>query len=191
MLEDIKRQICEVMRMLYLKNLITSLAGNISVRVDNRVLMTPSRKLKFLLEPNDIVVLDLETGQIIEGPKPSIEMNMHLEIYRRRPDIKAVVHVHGVLAPVMWRELLSELDAVKDVEYELLGINICVVERLPPGSIELAYAVATNIEKGCSVAILDGHGLVAVGRDLAEAIERVEYVENMFKRALAKTLLNH
>ncbi len=185
----LKKMICEIMKMLYLKGLITPLAGNISYRIsDNRILITPSRRIKYLLETDDIAVVDID-GNHIEGPKPTSELKLHLEVYRRARDAKAVVHIHGVVAPVFAEEFFDKL--VKDLEsHRLLDNRICIAPVLPPGSTELAMYVGNLVEKNCRAIILEKHGVVGIGSTLEEAVELVELVELTYKRTLIKEMLH-
>ena len=183
----IRELMCEYMRLAYLKGLITPLAGNMSYRVSSsRILITPSRMPKFALRPSDIAVIDIE-GRHLEGPRPSSEMWMHIEVYRRG-DWRAVVHVHGLVAPVAGRYLLSDL--YRNLEAELRGIRVCIVPELRPGSMELAKAVGNACVEGCSAVVLDRHGIVAWGHSLEEAMEIAELVEALYRSTLVRKLLD-
>jgi len=100
---------------------------------------------------------------------------MHVAIYKRRPDVGAVVHTHDVLPTVLADgidpSVLSEAEAY-------LGSGIAVVPYIQPGTAELAEAVASALERS-NVAVLKRHGLVAVGRDLAEAVNRIEVAADL------------
>ena len=179
----IAEKICMAMRMLYLKGLITPLAGNISVRVDSRILVTPSAKLKFALQPEDIVEVDLQ-GRVLRGDKPTSELPMHLGIYRVCKECRAVVHIHGVYAPLLRQEDIALLPMDVELEY-VLRPRICFVHTKPPGSTELASAVVKEVSSGCSVVILERHGIVAVGNSLELALELAEAIELAAKRMLS------
>ncbi len=187
--DDLRVVMCEAFRYLYLKGLITPLAGNASARISERyALITPSRKIKFLLRPSDIALIDIETGRLLEGPKPSSEYRMHVAIYRCRSDVKAVIHVHGVYAPILARELAEE--PPMDTEGRRMGLRICFVPEVEPGSEELANAVAERVcRDGCDAIVLENHGIVAVGKSFSEALEIAELIEVYARRLLAKKLI--
>lgn len=179
-------EVCEVMRYLYISGLISSLSGNVSIKLDgNRIAITPSGKIKFLLRPEDISIVSIN-GQHLGGPKPSIEVEMHISAYSSCLDCRSVVHVHGLFSPV----LAGVLDPVIDLELKAFGVRICYVTELPPGSKELAKSVSKAISSGCNAVVLKNHGIVGVGRSLGEAVEVVEAVEKSFKRSLILRVLN-
>ena len=184
--EDPIAELCEVMKYLYLKDLISALSGNASVRLrDGKVAVTPSGKAKFLLRPEDVSIVTLD-GDHVAGPRPSIELWMHLYAYRNCDWCGAVVHVHALLAPLF----AGLIEPVADAEARAFGIRLCYVEDLPPGSKELAEAVGRAVAEGCNAVVLKNHGIVGTGRSLAEAVEVVEAVEKSFKKALALSLVS-
>jgi L-fuculose-phosphate aldolase len=161
--------------LLYLRGHLTLLSGNVSMRVGDEVLITPTSRPKPFLTPEELVWIDLD-GRVLRGSlKPTSEWRMHVAIYRRRPDVGAVVHTHDVLPTVLADgidpSVLSEAEAY-------LGSGIAVVPYIQPGTAELAEAVASALERS-NVAVLKRHGLVAVGRDLAEAVNRIEVVADL------------
>lgn len=179
-------ELCEAMRYLYVKGLISALSGNASIRLDeSRIAITPSGRIKFLLKPDDVSVVTIR-GEHLSGPRPSVEVGMHIGIYASCPSCGSVVHIHGLLSPVL-AGLLSPLE---DLELKAFGVKVCYVDELPPGSRELAEAVSSAVATGCKAVVLRGHGLVGVGRSLGEALEVVEAVENSFKRSLVLRILS-
>ncbi|MEM4866968.1 MAG: class II aldolase/adducin family protein [Sulfolobales archaeon] len=185
-LSDPLEELCQAMRYLYLKGLITALSGNASVKLDEtKIAITPSGKTKFMLTPKDISVVSLD-GRHLAGPRPSIETEMHIGIYLNCPDCGSVVHIHGLFTPV----LAGLLSPVEDLELKTFEVRICHVGELLPGSKELARAVSSAVASGCKVVILKNHGVVGIGKSLGEALEVVEAVENSFKRSLTLHILN-
>ncbi|RLG76156.1 MAG: hypothetical protein DRO12_04680 [Thermoprotei archaeon] len=101
--EKVAKQICNTLKMFYLKGLITPLTGNISVRLGDIILVTPSSfrptiRLKYELNPEDLVEVDLD-GNVIKAGHPTTELPVHLAIYGECEKCKAVVHIHGVYSP--------------------------------------------------------------------------------------------
>ena len=91
----LREELCQVCRLLYDRGYVVGHDGNVSVRLgEGCLLITPSGVSKGRLEPDMLVVCDLE-GRVLEGDRyPSSEMAMHLLIYQERPDVGAVVHAH-------------------------------------------------------------------------------------------------
>ncbi len=168
------------MKMLYLKGLITPLAGNISVRLGDRILVTPSACLKYALRPEDLVEVDIN-GRVLRGGKPTSELPMHLEIYRTCKECRAIVHIHGVYAPMLHKNYVHRLFIDTELEY-VLKPRVCFVGVKPPGSRELAEAVAFRVSEGCNAIVLERHGIVAIGSDLRIALELAEAIEIAAKR---------
>src|SRR5690606_39988628 len=98
---QLRADIVEIGRRLWLRGFVASNDGNISVRIgDDRLLMTPTGVSKGFMTPDMMVITDMD-GTLVSGApgrRPSSEMKMHLVAYRERPDVKAVVHAHPPLA---------------------------------------------------------------------------------------------
>ena len=99
--DEIRKQICEIGKRMYDRNMVAANDGNISVKIsDNEILCTPTGVSKGFLSPGDLCKVDTK-GNVIQtnsGRMPSSEMKMHLRVYEERPDVKAVVHAHPVYA---------------------------------------------------------------------------------------------
>jgi L-fuculose-phosphate aldolase len=172
-------------RLLYERGHLTLLSGNVSVSVDGLFVVTPTSYPKPFLEAGDLVWINGE-GEVIRGRlRPTSEWRMHVAIYRRRRDVGAVVHTHDVL-PTLLAERI-EADLLSEAE-AYLGSGIAVVPYIQPGTAELAEAVAAALEKS-NVAILKRHGVVAVGRDLAEAVNRIEVVADLARATFYKWVM--
>ena len=90
-------EIIEVSHELYEKGLVPGKAGNISARFGDVVAITPTLKSLSNLKEEDIVLVDMQANILTKGT-PSSEVNMHLEIYKKRPDANAIVHTHSPYA---------------------------------------------------------------------------------------------
>jgi L-ribulose-5-phosphate 4-epimerase len=133
--EKLKRELCDAVKHLFERKLIFSSEGNLSVRQPETDIMwiTPSR-YKGRIEPKDLVKMDLE-GNVLEAPqkvKPSIEHPMHRTIYKKKPNINAVVHTHS---PMITGLMIAgaELQPLT-VEAALLISKIKFVPFAIPGS---------------------------------------------------------
>lgn len=156
--------------------LTTGAGGNLSIfdRASGQVAISPSGIEYFDLQPEDVVITDLD-GQVIEGQyTPSSELGFHLALYRQRPDVNAVLHTHSVYATTI-ACLGWEIPAV----HYLVGFSGHKVPLAPYatfGTPELARNVATGIGEYNAV-LLANHGLVAVGADLGRAFNTAEEIE--------------
>jgi L-fuculose-phosphate aldolase len=176
-LRRVGETVISVCKILYQKGMLAGSDGNVSVRTGkNEVLATISGVHKGLLRQEDLVVVDFE-GQVLAGDgRPSSELAMHLEIYRRDMSINAVVHTH---AP--WTMALSLAGRGYDTsllaESNILLGEVVEVPYYPPGTVELARAVASALGKGPAL-VLDNHGAVTVGSSLDEAFRFMECLEH-------------
>ena len=97
--EQIRADIVEAGRRLYARAYIASNDGNISARLDDqRLITTPKSVSKGFMTPDMMVIVDYQGNKVAGDRDPSTELPMHLEIYRNRPDVNAVVHAHPPLA---------------------------------------------------------------------------------------------
>jgi len=185
-----REQIVRCFRKLYEQGTINLFEGNFSARDGENVLMTPSQQNKETMTPEMLVVLDAE-GHLLSsnGLQPSSEARMHLEIYRLRRDLGAVVHTHSAfasafaLAGMPIRTELAEL-------YLYYGGEIpCCAYGAPGTDAVFAEFERYFLREQKDVVLLANHGLVAAGRDVEEAFSRAEAVEKLAKTALLARLL--
>ena len=177
-IRQIKQEIISTAIMLHQKNMLAACDGNISCRVDDdTIFITPSGKPKFLVTEKDIAVVELG-GNVIEG-KPSSEMLMHLEVYKMRPDAKAVIHAHPptAVAYSIAHPEAEEIPAKSFSELILAVGKIPVVPFEMPGSKEMGTALHPYI-KVSKVMVLARHGALSFGDDLIEAYNGMERLEH-------------
>ena len=160
------------------KNLVFGSGGNVSVRVGDIVLITPSGRSLESLTVEDVIELSFDGSFKGEG-RPSSEYKMHLGCYQVRPEITAVVHTHSLYATAV--SCLKDLDPEKAMPIFTPGYGkrvgaLPVIPYLTPGSRELADMVSQTIAKRNSV-LLKNHGLVAVGKDWESALNLAEELE--------------
>lgn len=164
----IKQDICEIGRRLYAKGFAAANDGNITVRIsDNEVLCTPTMHSKGFLKPDDISLVDMTGKQLSGRKKRSSEALLHLEIYKRRPDIKSVVHCHPphATAFAVAREPIPQC-VLPEVEVFLGDVPITKYET--PGGQAFADTIVPFVDK-CNVIILANHGTVSFGEDVEKA----------------------
>jgi L-fuculose-phosphate aldolase len=184
---DYRQAILECGRICYERHLLTSNDGNISVRLeDERVLITPSGLCKGRMQADDLLVVDLD-GNILsfkDGCKPSSETPMHLEVYKQRPDVRAVLHAHPVFATVL---SVSDSPFPVDVLPEILLTigEVPTTRYATPSSHDDADAIRALIQKHDAL-LLRQHGSLTIGKDLdasLTSLERIEHVAEVFWRA--------
>jgi L-fuculose-phosphate aldolase len=179
---QLRKQIVQVGRLMYDKDLIVSNDGNISARLSpGRLLITPSGLHKGFLEPGDILMID-EDGQRI-GPgsignrklKPTSELPLHLEAYRQRPDIDAVVHAHPPITIALSIAGIPMAACLIPEVIVSLGL-IPTTEYATPSSRESIRAIRDLISNHDAL-VLQRHGSVTVGNTPMQAFMRLETVE--------------
>jgi len=186
---ELRRLIAEVFRWTYLRKLNTTIGGNVSARLtDDTILITPSSIPKHLIKPTNIVKMKLD-GTVLSGGVPSSEWRMHVEIYKVRDDVKAIVHTHSSSVLALSMAGYKVDTSIVEARY-YLGETIPEIPYHPPGSQELAEAVARTFRIGkVNVAILKNHGVVAVGSNLLEALNRAEILEHLAEITIHSSIL--
>ena len=189
-LQSTAADIVEVGRRLWTRGYVASNDGNISVRVDNeRLVMTPASVSKGFMTPDMMVVTDLE-GRLLSGApgrKPSSEIQMHLVVYRERPDVGAVVHAHPPLSTGFAVAGIPLDRAVLAEVVTTLG-SIPIAEYGTPSTQELADAVAPYVRMHDGL-LLANHGALALGKDLFGAYYKMETIEHFARISLVARML--
>lgn len=169
-------ELVATMDRIYRYRMTTTSGGNLSILdPDGSIWITPSRVDKGSLRPADVVRV-LPDGTREGLHPPSSELPFHREIYRRRPDLKAIVHAHpGALVAFSIVRRLPET-RVQTHAHHLCG-KIAYAAYACPGSQELGDKIAAAFAEGADCVMLENHGVVIGGRDLAEAFQRFETLE--------------
>ena len=185
---SLRADIVEVGRRLYARGYTASNDGNISVRLSaDRLLMTPKSVCKGFMTPDMMCITDLE-GKKLQGDRdPSTEMQMHLEVYRQRADVQAVVHAHP---PTATGFAVAGIPLDRAVLAEVLTTlgSIPIAEYATPSTKELPEAVRKYI-KAHDGMLLANHGALTVGSDLFAAYYKMETIEHFAKISLVARLL--
>ncbi len=182
-----RREIIEAGRRLYDKGLVAASQGNISVRTDRGLLVTASGSSKGALTPG--LVLDTDFEGRGSGPAASSEIQMHVAIYRRRPDVRAIVHAHPPVATA-FAVTGRVLDSAVLAESILLLGRVPLVPYAAPSTLALAE-IAGEAMVEAQAALLANHGAVTLGATLEQALTRMETLEHLarvtlFARALGE-----
>ena len=170
--------ICRLAKSLFERGLTIGSSGNISVRLDDGWLMTPTGSSMGNLDPNEISKLDLD-GNLVSGKSPTKESFLHIAMYDERPDSGAVVHLHSThsvavscLADIDKKNVLPPITA-----YYVMKIGkLPLVPYFPPGDINLVRAVKEMASNHHAV-LLANHGPVVAGKTLEDAVYAIEELE--------------
>jgi len=185
---SLRADIVEVGRRMYARGYTASNDGNISVRLgSDRLLMTPKSVCKGFMTPDMMCITDLD-GRKLQGDRdPSSETLMHLEVYRQRPDVQAVVHAHP---PTATGFAVAGIPLDRAVLAEVLTTlgSIPLAEYATPSTSELPAAVRKYI-KAHDGMLLANHGALTVGGDLYGAYYKMETIEHFAKISLVARLL--
>jgi L-fuculose-phosphate aldolase len=184
-----KQAVADCMNRLYARGLTTASGGNISLRVsDQLILLTPSATDKGRMQADQIAEIGIDGTNHTPQLKPSGETTMHLEIYKRRPDVQAIVHAHPPMASVFAvsdRQLNICLIAES---YAIIG-QPAVASYALTGTRKLADTVAGCLAGNTACVLMKNHGALTVGNDLLQAFDRMEVLENAAKVNIYSHLL--
>lgn len=186
----LREEVVRVCRMMWEKGFVAASDGNVSVRLGKqRLLTTPSGVSKGFLSAADVVLIDMDgnpVGSAARGakpPKPSSEILLHLEVYRQRPDVEAVVHAHPPLAIAFTIAGISLTQCVLPEVIINLG-SVPTTAYATPSSPE-GPAVIRELIRCHDALIIDRHGSVTVGKSLFDAYMKLEKVEHLAHVTLA------
>lgn len=174
---QLRADIVEIGRRLYARGYTASNDGNISVRLDvNRLLMTPKSVCKGFMDPQMMCITDLDGVKLAGDRDPSSEMQMHIEVYRQRPDARAVVHAHPPIATAFAVAGIPLDRAVLAEVVTTLG-SVPIADYATPSTKELPEAVRKYVRSHDGM-LLANHGALTLGSDLFAAYYKMETIEH-------------
>lgn len=187
--EEKRREIVKVGKHFYDQGFLAGTSGNISVRVgEDAILITPSGMNKGIMSPEDIMLVDLEGNPLEQSHhKPSSEIKMHLVSYMERHDISAIVHAHPPFSMGFATARLP-LDMPVLPEAILVLGDIPLVEYGTPSTQEVPDNLKPYLE-GHNAFLLESHGSLTFGENLASAAHRMETLELYAKVILIARML--
>ncbi|WP_454319774.1 class II aldolase/adducin family protein [Streptomyces phaeoluteigriseus] len=176
--------VADACRRLAAEGLLIGTAGNVSVRVDDRVAVTATGAVLARITPDEVTVVDLD-GTVVAGTlRPTSELELHLGVYRRY-GTAAVVHTHAPMATAV----SCVLDELPCIHYQLLALGGTV--RVAPyatfGTPELAASVLDALD-GRGAALMANHGAVTHAPTLDQAVEHallLEWACGVYRHAAA------
>jgi ribulose-5-phosphate 4-epimerase/fuculose-1-phosphate aldolase len=190
---ELARELCRYARLSYSRHLVGAAGGNISARVPGRAayIVTASDLALRDAQPSQLVVVDAR-GELLEGGsglRPSKETAFHLSIYRSRPEVNAVVHVHPTYATVfsLWKMRIPAATISASLKLK----QGPVVGAAAPGSRDLCDRIEAAVRSSgaeVGVLLLEGHGLVAFDSTLRGAFNTAELAEDTARIAYLSEL---
>ncbi len=186
-LNEIKEELKKYGRLAGDKNMTPGISGNMSVRIDDKILITTSGSANAYLEDDELVLIDFD-GNLIEGTKkPSSEKMLHVEYYKQRPDIKCILHMHS--------PYLSTFAACqKALDSPIMPENIFYFGKIPlaeyglPSSSDLVEKTAKYF-KDFNVILMANHGMISAGKTIKEAYLNLELAESYAQVILQTEIL--
>lgn len=182
---EIKRKVVEYYKKMLTDNLTVGTGGNISIynQESKKIYLTPTGIHPMDLKEEDISVLNLE-GELLEGKKPSSEIDMHSIFYKKKEEINSVIHAHTKYATAIscTRQDMPAIDYLIALSGD---IKINCAKYASYGTMELAENAFEAMGSGKAV-LLANHGITVVGKSIEEAynlIQQIEYVAELFINA--------
>jgi L-fuculose-phosphate aldolase len=177
-----RKEVARFMRRLYTHKLTTTSGGNVSLKIsEDLIAITPSATDKGAMKWEEVGLMTISGENLTPGLKPSIESEMHLSIYRRK-NVNAVVHAHPTFATAftaMKKKIYINLTAESTA---ILG-ELVIVPYALMGTKKLAELVSEYIDKS-DILLLENHGVLTIGKNLVQAFDKVEVLENAARMTL-------
>lgn len=186
MFEDKKNELIEYGRMAGDKNYTPGISGNLSARCGDMVVITSSGVANGYLTEKDFAVVDFD-GNAIEGEKPSSERMLHIEFYKKRPEMNYVMHVHSPYLTAFASAGIA-LDDKISPEIIYCFEKIPLAEYSIPGSKELVEKTSKYFEN-YDVVLMANHGVIIAGKDIKDAFYKLDLCENYAKTVICAKLL--
>lgn len=174
--EEAKILVCDSGKRLLADGLVTGTWGNISVRVNKDVMViTPSGRKYEELAPGEMVAVNIHTLEYEGSIKPSSELKLHVEIYKQRSNIQAVIHTHQPHASAV-AAAHREVPPILDDMCQIIGPSIRNADYALPNTKKLVKNTMKALE-GRFAALMANHGAVCIGRDMEEAFLVAQVLE--------------
>ncbi len=167
---------CEVGRRMYAREFVAAHEGNLSIRLaDGNVLCTPTMHCKGFLKPEELCIIDFEMNQIAGTLKPTSEIRLHLEVFRHRPDVRAVVHSHAPHATA-FAVANKPFPCGVLAEPELFLGEVALAPFEVPGTEAFAESIRPFVKQTNAI-LLANHGIVTYAEDLERALWMTEILD--------------
>ena len=177
----------DYVRLTWDRKLTESTGGNMSIKLNDKIYITPSYFVKHFLTLGDIVVTDIDGKQLDGKYKASSEIKMHIKIYKNREDIKSIFHAHprnGLFCAI--NKIKINTNVLPEAAFLLNKISYLSYSQ--PGTEEFAQGFAEDAKSGCNVFVLENHGVTTCGDSLETAFVRLETLETCAYLSLMQEL---
>jgi ribulose-5-phosphate 4-epimerase/fuculose-1-phosphate aldolase len=180
--DELREAIVRWSRSLFERGFTVGSSGNISVKLDDGFIVTPTNSCLGFLEPDKLSRLD-RSGAHVAGDAPTKELPLHFAFYEARPAARAVVHLHSTYATAL--SCLADTDKADAMApitpYMVMRVGrVPVVEYVRPGSAEIAPLIRAKAADHPAV-LLANHGPVVAGPSLQAAVHSIEELEETAK----------
>lgn len=172
----------EICQLLYNRRLICSSGGNISLRIDDTLYITPTGGTLWHLKQNDLVRVNFDTGNVIGSGKPSKELGFHLGLLHANLNNKAVIHVHPTMTiafSCLYTKPGLNIVPSTNAGFYIRAGQIPMLPYSPSGSHDLHSGV-NDLAKDFNTILLANHGIVVSRPTLLEAFNVTEEIEQNF-----------
>ncbi|MBK8882052.1 MAG: class II aldolase/adducin family protein [Bacteroidales bacterium] len=181
--KDERKEVARFMRRLYEHGLTTTSGGNISRRISDKIIaITPSATDKGTMRWREVGLMNIFGENLTPELKPSIEHEMHLSIYKKSKDVKAIVHAHPFCASAFTAMKIRINTSLTAEARAILGDPVLVPYELM-GTVELA-TIAAEYSVKSDILLLENHGILTTGSTILQAFDKIEVLENAAKMTL-------
>lgn len=187
MYEVEKKQLYEAHLALEKYGLVSYTSGNVSVRVNDHVIIKPSGVPYSQLKPEDFVVVDLSGNVIEASKKPSIDTATHLYLYRNVSWARSIVHTHSTFSTV-WAVIERPIPVLCTAHADVFGEEIPLTEYASVGSEAIGKAVLKVMGRSGAV-LLRKHGVMVLGTSIEDALKKAIFLEEVAKIAYFANLM--
>ena len=179
-IESAKQKIIEAGKRLLIEGLVARTWGNVSIRVDEKIMaITPSGRTYEELTLSDIVLVNYQTSKYEGSIKPSSEKELHCEIYRTRKNINAVIHTHQMNASTV-AAARREVPPILDDMAQIIGPGVRVADYALPSTKKIVRKTVKALN-GRMAALMANHGAVCIGHNIDEAFVVCQVLEKACK----------
>lgn len=175
----IRKEMIETCIFLQKTGYFISTWGNISVRVENGFLLTPSRIDYAKTKPEDLVLMSWDGTKMKGHRLPSSEMNLHRLIFKKRQDLGAIIHTHSPYASAV-ACMRKTIPVITEEMSQIIGDEVRCTKYIPAGRhIAFAKEACETMGNLSTAVLLSNHGAVAGGRNLSEAVVVAQVLEKV------------
>jgi len=182
------QKFADYVRLTWDRKLTESTGGNMSVKIDDKIFITPSSFVKHFFAVEDIVVTDM-TGKQLKGEyKASSEIKMHIKIYKNREDIRSIFHAHprnGLFCAI--NKIKININVLPEAAFLLK--KIAYLPYSQPGTEKFAQDFVNDVKRGCNAFVLENHGVTTCGDTVETAFARLETLETCAYLAVMQKLI--